>query len=242
VMGSVGAPTTWVMSNHDVARHASRLAAGVGGTAGGAGAAGGAAARADFAVGLRRARAATLLLLALPGSVYLYQGEELGLPEVFDLPDDARRDPIFARTGGAELGRDGCRVPIPWSGATAPYGFGPDGSTPWLPQPPAWAELSVAAQEGDPASTLSLYRRALRLRRDLPGLGAGELRWLSAAGDDVLAFSRPGVVCVVNQGSSPVAASSLPAGAPLVASGPLVEGQLPPDTAAWWAVPPTVTR
>src|SRR6185369_2381272 len=111
-------------------------------------------------------------MLALPGSAYLYQGEELGLPEVFDLPAAARQDPIFRRTGGAQLGRDGCRVPLPWSGEQTPYGFGPSGTRPWLPQPDGWAGLTVAAQRADPDSMLSLYRTALRLRRDL-GLGAG---------------------------------------------------------------------
>jgi alpha-glucosidase len=233
-VSAVGAPTTWVMSNHDVVRHASRLAAGIGGTAGGVGAAGGGeAAHADPAVGLRRARAATLVMLALPGSAYLYQGEELGLPEVFDLPAEARQDPIFVRTDGAELGRDGCRVPLPWSGSVAPYGFGPAGSTPWLPQPSTWAGLSVAAQSGDPSSTLSLYRAALRLRRE--HLGPEGLVWHSAPGDDVLVFDRPGGVrCAVNQGT---AAASIVDSVPLVSSGPMGDGgELPPDTAAWWLV------
>jgi len=243
VIGSVGAPTTWVMSNHDVVRHASRLAAGVGGAAGGVGAAGGAAAQADPALGLRRARAAILLMLPLPGSVYLYQGEELGLPEVFDLPGEARQDPVFVRSKGTELGRDGCRVPLPWSGSQPPYGFGPEGSVPWLPQPTSWAESSVAAQSGVASSTLTLYRDALRLRRELGALGDGELRWLSKPADDVLVFERPGraagdpgVLCAVNLGSVAVPVTAA-AGAPLIASGPLTsDGLLPPDTAAWWAI------
>jgi alpha-glucosidase len=232
-MSAIGAPATWVLSNHDVARHASRLATGAGGVAGGPGAADNPASHADPMLGLRRARAATMLLLALPGSVYLYQGEELGLPEVFDLPAQARQDPIFARTGGAELGRDGCRVPLPWSGTEPPYGFGAQGSTPWLPQPDAWAALSVEAQQDDPQSTLTLYRRALRLRRDMAALGDGDVRWLSEPGDDVLVFERPGtpaVVCVVNQGTEPVSL----AGEVLLTSGPLTDdGLLPPDTTAW---------
>lgn len=241
VMGSVGAPTTWVLSNHDVVRHASRLAAGVGGTAGGAGAAGGAAALADPALGLRRARGATLLMLALPGSVYLYQGEELGLPEVFDLPAAARQDPVFARTRGAELGRDGCRVPLPWTGVQAPYGFGPEGSLPWLPQPDSWADLSVAAQTSDATSTLSLYARALGLRRALASLRDGELIWHSGPSDELLVFERParngepGIVCALNQGAT---AAPVPRGEPLIASGPLRDdGLLPPDTAGWWTAP-----
>ncbi|HLT10154.1 MAG TPA: alpha-amylase family glycosyl hydrolase [Micromonosporaceae bacterium] len=240
VMGEVGATTTWVLSNHDVVRHASRLAAGIGGTAGGATAGGGPAATADPALGLRRARAAALLMLALPGSAYLYQGEELGLPEVFDLPDECREDPVFVRSGGAELGRDGCRVPLPWSGSSPPYGFGPAGSTPWLPQPESWAVLSVAAQADDPSSTLNLYRRALRLRRErLGGRGVkpGRVEWHSAPGDAHLDFSHiredgTGVRCVVNLGTEPVPVPEAPR---LLASESLPQaGLLPPDTAAWW--------
>jgi alpha-glucosidase len=232
-MAGVGAPATWVMSNHDVVRHVSRLAAGLGGTAGGAGAAGGPAAHGDPAVGLRRARSALLLMLALPGSTYLYQGEELGLPEVFDLPAGSRQDPIFTRTGGSELGRDGCRVPLPWSAGNAPYGFGPEGSTPWLPQPPSWAELSVQAQSADPDSTLRLYRTALRLRREL--FGGEDLRWQSEPDADVLVFSRADSWCAVNQGGSTVDLGPIQ---PILASGPVTGGQLPPDTSVWWRATP----
>ena len=118
-LAEVGAPPTWVLSNHDVVRHVTRYGGG--------------------ALGVRRARAAALLMLALPGGAYVYQGEELGLPEVHDLPDEVRQDPTFLRTGGAERGRDGCRVPIPWSGSASPFGFGPAGRRPWLPQPSTWA-------------------------------------------------------------------------------------------------------
>jgi alpha-glucosidase len=232
-MGAVGAPATWVLSNHDVVRHASRLATGRGGTAGGASA--GDAAAGDRGLGLLRARAAALLVLALPGSVYLYQGEELGLPEVFDLPAESRQDPVFGRTNGAELGRDGCRVPLPWSGTSQPYGFGPPGSRPWLPQPAEWAALSFTAQCDDPTSTLQLYRTALTLRRSCPQLGDGELGWWSAPDDEVVIFERPGetssIVCAVNLGHRPV---PTPEGELLVASTPLVDGQLPPDGAGWW--------
>jgi alpha-glucosidase len=235
-MGSVGAPTTWGMSNHHVARHASRRSTGVGGVPGGVGPVDGAMVLGDREVGQRRARAATLLMLALPGSAYLYQGEELGLPEVVDLPAEARQDPIFERTGGTMLGRDGCRVPLPWSGDHPPYGFGPDGSTPWLPQPAEWASLSVEAQDGRSSSTLSLYRQALRLRRELEALGDGELRWRSEPDSEVLVFERPSagrtVVCAVNLGTSPVL---VPVGELLLASDPLTaDGLLPPDVAAWW--------
>ncbi|BBJ44305.1 alpha-glucosidase [Streptomyces antimycoticus] len=158
---SVGAPTTWVLSNHDVVRHTTRYADG------------------GPERGLARARAAALLTLALPGSSYLYQGEELGLPEVTDLPDELRQDPAFFRTSpdgedgqnGQDGFRDGCRVPLPWTRSGESYGFGPGGS--WLPQPDDWSGLSVEAQTGDPGSTLELYRGALALRRELPGLGTG---------------------------------------------------------------------
>jgi alpha-glucosidase len=183
-MGAVGAPATWVLSNHDVTRHATRFANPPGG---------GTQLRepGDRALGLRRARASTLLMLALPGSAYLYQGEELGLPDVTDLPDEVRQDPSFFRAAGQDGFRDGCRVPIPWSGTEAPYGFGPvPGGPSWLPQPAEWAGLSVEAQTGDPDSTLELYRAALRLRRELPALGAGTaVTWLDAP-EGVLAFRR----------------------------------------------------
>ncbi|KOU28273.1 alpha-glucosidase [Streptomyces sp. WM6373] len=352
---AVGAPTTWVLSNHDVVRHVTRYGGG--------------------AQGLARARAAAMLMLSLPGSAYLYQGEELGLPEVADLPPESRQDPAFRRgrrqqipvsavdpapgpgpaapgiiaprpgeptppqsapsphsqpesgagpqphaccgpqtragagpeaepgagpapepctapeahgptrpqaetgtgaqpqaccgpeavTGAgpeAEMGggaggdpltapeadgqdglRDGCRVPIPWAGAEPPYGFGPVGS--WLPQPPEWAGLSVAAQTGDPHSTLELYRAALELRRAMPGLGAPEagpspdprgMRWLPSP-DGVLLFTRPGFACTLNTRPEPV---ELPApGRPVLSSAPVqTDGRtvrLPPDSCTWWA-------
>jgi alpha-glucosidase len=187
-------------------------------------------------------------MLALPGSVYVYQGEELGLPEVLDLPAEARQDPIFGRTNGAELGRDGCRVPLPWAGTSAPYSFGPEGSTPWLPQPDGWAELSVAAQHDDPASTLSLYRAALGLRRDIGALGDGALRWLPSPSADVLIFERPGngpndraLICVANLGAESVSVESLlPPVTPVLASGPVPApgevpaAEIPADTAVWF--------
>jgi alpha-glucosidase len=129
-------------------------------------------------------------------------------------------------------------VPLPWSGEHPPFGFGPAGSTPWLPQPPSWAELTVQAQRSDPSSMWTLYARALRLRRQLAALGAGELVWLSDPKDDALVFERPAVgdgpavVCAINLGIRP-APAPLP-DAPILASGPFENGQLPPDTAAWW--------
>jgi alpha-glucosidase len=149
-------------------------------------------------------------MLALPGAAYLYQGEELGLPDVTDLPDEVRQDPSFFRAAGQDGFRDGCRVPIPWSGTETPYGFGPAAGGPsWLPQPRSWAGLSVAAQTGDPNSTLELYRAALALRREHPALGAGtSVSWLDAP-DGVLAFRRDspdgrGFVCTVNLTAAPV--------------------------------------
>ncbi|MBO0656703.1 glycoside hydrolase family 13 protein [Streptomyces triculaminicus] len=214
---SVGAPTTWVLSNHDVVRHATRYGAG------------------DGELGLRRARAAALLMLALPGSVYVYQGEELGLPEVVDLPDEVRQDPAFFRGDGQDGTRDGCRVPLPWSGGQAPFGFGPGGS--WLPQPEAWAALSVEAQSGDPRSTLELYRSAMALRRELPGLGDGEMTWLDAP-EGVLAFSRPGFVCTLNtldgEATLPVPGRPVLATEALEFSGGTV--RIPANTCVWWAV------
>ncbi|MGX7828582.1 glycoside hydrolase family 13 protein [Actinokineospora sp. 24-640] len=216
----VDAPATWVLSNHDVHRHVTRYGGGE--------------------TGLRRARAAILLMLALPGSVYLYQGEELGLPEVLDLPEDVLRDPMWERSGHTDRGRDGCRVPLPWAAEGTALGFGPDGSRPWLPQPADWAALSVAAQKGDPGSMLELYRTALRQRSAQPAMG-GDFAWVDA-GDPVLCFDRTspssGVRCAVNLGAS---AARLPAAGPvLAASGPYdVEGEhvlVPSDTAVWWAL------
>jgi alpha-glucosidase len=213
---AVGAPATWVLSNHDVVRHVTRYGGGE--------------------LGLRRARAAALLMLALPGGAYVYQGEELGLPEVEDLPDAVRRDPTFVRTRGADRGRDGCRVPLPWSGTSPSYGFGP-GAASWLPQPDEWAWVSVEHQDGDPDSMLTLYRTALRHRRDLPALGAGDLTWLPSD-ENVLAFRRdPGFVCVVNVGDDPAPLPAELHHAPLLlASVPALGGDtLPGATAAWYA-------
>ena len=213
-LATVGAPPTWVLSNHDVTRHVTRYGGGD--------------------LGVRRARAAALLMLALPGSAYVYQGDELGLPEVVDLPDNLRQDPTFWRTKGADLGRDGCRVPIPWSGHQAPFGFGPSERS-WLPVPAEWAKLTAERQAKDAASMLSLYRQALRLRRRLPALGDGALEWIAAA-PGVLAFRRePDVVCVVNVGDEPVPMpDELVASKILLASGTFADdGRIPGATAAW---------
>ncbi|KQZ11641.1 alpha-glucosidase [Agromyces sp. Root1464] len=230
----VGAPSTWVLSNHDVTRPVTRY---------GREDSGFAFARkrfgtpTDLELGVRRARAAALLTAALPGSLYLYQGDELGLPEA-ELPRDVLEDPMHFRSGGVDPGRDGCRVPLPWRGTEAPFGFSPaeprlNGTVaaPWLPQPAEWAALTVQAQEADPGSMLWLYRQALRLRHREPALGDGPMTWLD--GDpQVLAFARgDAFVSVTNLGGEPVA---LPEHESiLLASTPLVGGLLPPDSTAW---------
>ncbi|MEV4038430.1 alpha-amylase family glycosyl hydrolase [Streptomyces umbrinus] len=191
---------------------------------------------ADLELGTRRARAAALLTLALPGGTYIYQGEELGLPEVEDLPEEVLQDPVWERSGHTERGRDGCRVPIPWSGRTAPYGFSPEDAiaAPWLPQPADWAPYTVEAQTGDGTSMLELYRAALLLRREHPALGDGSLTWLDAPAG-VLALRRdPGFVCVVNLSAEPY---QLPEHTSvLMTSGPVANNRLAPDQAAWLAV------
>jgi alpha-glucosidase len=227
----VGAPATWVLSNHDVDRIVSRLGRpdtafslqhrryfhGL---------------PVDLALGTRRARAAALLTLALPGSVYVYQGEELGLREVQDIPFDLRQDPIWRRSSGADPGRDGCRVPLPWAGDEPPFGFSPPGTAalPWLPQPKEWRDLTVEAETGDEGSMLELYRSALRIRRAEPALGDGSMTWLDAA-DGVLAFDRGGIQCMVNLSPRPTRLADH--AELLLASWPLDGGLLPPDCAVW---------
>jgi alpha-glucosidase len=223
-----GSRAPWVIGNHDVDRPVTRW-------------------------GSAAARAAALLLLALPGSAYIYQGEELGLPEVTDIPDAARQDPTFFRTHGAVAGRDGCRVPLPWDRDGSSFGFSrTDGAVPpappWLPQPAGWGGYSVAAEAGEPDSFLSLYREALRIRRWHPALGTGRgastaagrdsMRWLTAP-DDALFFARdPGFLFLANLGTTPLRLPEFRS--VLLASGPLIrgadglsDGSLPPDTAVW---------
>ncbi|MFH8339415.1 glycoside hydrolase family 13 protein [Streptomyces sp. AM6-12] len=225
---AAGAAATWVLSNHDVVRHHSRLMLPPGTDPGAWLLSGGRAPGIDTEAGLRRGRAATLLMLALPGASYLYQGEELGLPEVADLPTEVLQDPIWEQTGHVRKGRDGCRVPLPWTVDGPSYGFGPGGA--WLPQPSGFAAYAVEAQHGVEGSTLELYRTALRLRRKL--LDGESLTWTANSPDDVLDFSRcAGWRCVTNPGAQPVA---LPAGEVLLSSGPLPgDGRLPPDTTVW---------
>ena len=224
----IGAPPTWVLSNHDVTRPVTRYGRADSSFAFATKRPG---VPTDLERGTRRARAAALLTMALPGSMYVYQGEELGLPEVEDIPADRRRDPMWLRSDGNDPGRDGCRVPIPWWGSQPPYGFSPDNAEPpWLDQPDDWAPLTVAAQTDDPASMLSLYRNGLRLRRTRPW-GEGPFRWLDAGGES-LSFARgDAFTCLVNLGPEPVA---LPTGAVvLIASNELEGGALPQDTTVW---------
>ncbi|MFD9226084.1 glycoside hydrolase family 13 protein [Streptomyces sp. NPDC060064] len=233
-LNSVQAPATWVLSNHDVARHVSRYGRPQPAQPERALADLGSDQPFDLELGTRRARAAALLTLALPGGAYLYQGEELGLWEVEDLPEELLQDPIWRRSGHTDRGRDGCRVPLPWSGNNPPFGYSPpDGQAhPWLPQPAAWRNLTVQIQGGDEQSMLQLYRKALHIRRSHPALGDGALTWDSETDDEVLSFTRePTLRCVVNLSPHPVA---LPDHHRVIlSSAPLDIGKLPSDTAVW---------
>ena len=192
---AVGAPSTWVLSNHDVVRHATRLAL-TEDNPQGEGIGPNTPNLPDPALGLRRARAATALMLALPGGAYIYQGEELGLPEVAELPDEARQDPTWFRTNGERYGRDGCRVPIPWESEAPAAGFSPTGDS-WLPQPEYWAGYARDLQVQDADSTLNLYTTLLRLRREHQ-LGSGELAWQDSGDDQVLVFSNGSLTVAAN--------------------------------------------
>ncbi|MES5818158.1 glycoside hydrolase family 13 protein [Streptomyces sp. RG80] len=224
----VGAPATWVLCNHDVTRTVTRYGRADTGFDFATKAFG---TPTDLALGTRRARAAALLSLALPGAVYVYQGEELGLPEV-EIPVDRIQDPMHFRSGGEDPGRDGCRVPLPWA-AEAPWaGFGAGETGPWLPQPVDWTSYAVDRQQDDPASMLALYREAIRIR---PAFGEAPLTWLPTP-EGVLAFTRAeGLTCVVNLTDTP--ADLPPHTELLLASGPLdTEDRLPEDTAVWLRV------
>ncbi len=228
---TAGASPTWTLSNHDIPRHVSRYGRPAkererfGPT------------KYDFAgldldLGRRRARAAALLLLGLPGSAYLYQGEELGLEEVTDIPDDLRDDPIFLRTDGVEMGRDGCRVPLPWEPRGASLGFGSNGA--WLPQPAHWADLAVSQQARDDTSMLSLYRQALALRRAEPALHTSAVEWVESPAD-VLHLRRTdpqgaALDVVLNMSSRDY---PLLDGQVLLASQPGTKAVLPVDAAVW---------
>ncbi len=224
---------TWVLSNHDVVRHASRLGfppepgpvhfPGIGVDD----------PQPDAEAGLRRARAATALMLALPGSAYVYQGEELGLPEATQLPDEVRQDPTWERSGHSHRGRDGCRVPFPWEGDAPSYGFGP-GERAWLPQPEVYGELAVDRQTGRDGSTLELYRELLRVRK-AHDLGLGELSWVEDGDEHLVAFDvtstagRVGARGDQRRGRTDAA----PAGAEVLVASADVSAGLPTDATAW---------
>jgi alpha-glucosidase len=217
--------STWVLSNHDIIRHPTRYAE----------SAVPAEIRINAAIplspaaraqGLRRGTAATMLALALPGSAYLYQGEELGLHEVVDIPPASAQDPQARTVDGYYATRDGSRVPLPWISESPFFGFSESSSH--LPQPAWFADSSADRQASDPSSTLSLYRRATELRRTLRC--EESLTWLEL-GPEVVAFERPnGWISVTNFGGQTVA---LPPGRLLLANVPVPDGTLPPDGSAW---------
>lgn len=225
--GAVGAPSTWVLSNHDVVRHASRLAV-FGDNPQGHGIGPLSEHKPDRIVGLQRARALTLLMLGLPGSSYVYQGEELGLPEHIDIPDHARQDPTWHRTAGERYGRDGCRVPLPWQADAPALGFSATGKT-WLPQPSEWRELARDAQEGVEGSTLEMYKVALGHRR-AHGLGTGNVAWVDL-GPDVVAFDNGGVRVIAN-----LSGHAIPFEGSLLAASAPVHFAIPPSTTVWVAL------
>jgi len=200
---------TWTLSNHDVGREVTRYGGGE--------------------IGLRRARAMAMVMLALPGAVFIYNGEELGLPDV-ELPDEVLQDPTWKRSGHTERGRDKCRVPMPWSGDTPPFGFSTSADT-WLPMPQDWATLTVEKQRADADSTLSFFQQAIELRRARGEFDGDEIDWLTST-HDALIFRRRGggLVCALNAGRRPI---PLPPGELILASAPLVGGKLPRDAAAW---------
>lgn len=212
----VGAPPTWALSNHDSPRVVTRLGGGE--------------------RGLARARGLALVAHALPGSVYVYQGEELGLSDA-EIPDSARQDPVWFRSAGKQKGRDGGRVPLPWSGHQPPYGFTERRDVPlWLPQPQDWGSSTIESEDIDPLSTLNLYRASLALRRSHPGLASGEFAFLDTDNDDTLAFQRGADVVIVANISNEWVASPV-AGMVLLASGPIENSEaglrLGPDTTVW---------
>jgi alpha-glucosidase len=226
IVGGSGSPVAWVLNNHDMPRAVTRYAGGAPGVTPG-----------DIDLGITRARAAALLMLALPGTAYVYQGEELGLPEVTDLPHAALTDPMYHRTGGARRGRDGCRVPLPWSATHDTCGFSPAGtSSTWLPQPDWFPYHAVDRQLHTADSTLHLYRRAIALRHRVPALTSNHLRWLPTE-PGVLAFTRgDGFVCILNTTAHPIC---LPAGAhTLLTSDPDTDDKLPPNATAWLRLAP----
>ncbi|MDR1432546.1 MAG: glycoside hydrolase family 13 protein [Propionibacteriaceae bacterium] len=241
-----GSSSTWVLSNHDVVRHASRYGLpltdpAVPYTGGGQGPTwdrdrrwlltGGKSPAEDRDLGLRRAKAATLFMLALPGSSYLYQGEELGLPEVAELAAADRQDPTFFRSPGFDTGRDGCRVPLPWSPTGSSLGFGDDGAH--LPQPAWFAWFAASAQDGQPGSTLEFYRQAIAARKTLLGADDDTLEWLDSP-PDTLHFRRGHWHCFTNFANTP---APIPTGEVVYSSAP--PGQTVPAASTLWLVEPT---
>src|SRR6478752_2075949 len=202
------ATPTWTLSNHDVDRDVTRYG--------------------DGDVGLARAWAMALVMLALPGAVFIYNGEELGLANV-ELPDEALRDPVWERSGHTRRGRDACRVPVPWDGDAPPFGFSANHDT-WLPLPPKWATLTVEKQLPEANSTLSFFRRAIELRHNRPEFGGSAVEWIESPIDTLVFRLTSGLVCALNASRRAMALSG---GEVLLASGALVDGQLPPNTAAW---------
>lgn len=226
--GGVGAPSTWVLSNHDVVRHPSRFGL-AGPTPQGAGI-GPDDDQPDEQLGLRRARAASAFMLGLPGGAYIYQGEELGLPEHTTLEHEYRQDPTYFRTDGERVGRDGCRVPIPWEHDRPSFGFGTSGKS-WLPQPEKFAEYARDVQQGKEGSTLELYKKLLRVRKEL-NLGHGDFHWLEPlCTESSLAFENSGVAVISNMGK-PI---TIPSGEILVTTqeGLVEGGELTEDQTVW---------
>jgi alpha-glucosidase len=224
----VGAPSTWVLNNHDVIRHASRFGGDYGRATASDGIGSGQA-QPDPVLGLQIAKGATLFMLGLPGASYLYQGEELGLPEHTTLENKYRQDPTFARTNGARVGRDGCRIPLPWEPEGDSSGFSESGKS-WLPQPTSYKELARSIQEQDSESTLSFYKTALGLRKQL-GLGEGSFSWLAGhQGPETLGYENSGVKVIYNFGTQPVDLSNFEI---LISSEPLSGKQLATNQCAW---------
>lgn len=229
----VGAPTTWVLSNHDVVRHVTRLGlpAVVEGREMNPNGVRATDPQPDVELGLRRAKAATLQMLGLPGSAYLYNGEEFGTPDHTEMPDEYRQDPAFERKGRTEAGRDGCRVPLAWEADKPAYGFSTTGKS-WLPQPETYRAVAADVQKADPTSTFHLYKNVLRLRRE-HNIGLGSLAWLDdfASSTEVIAYQNGDVIVVTNFADAPFA---LPAGAEILASSePLVDGAVGTDVCVW---------
>ncbi len=226
-MAEVGAPVTWVLNNHDVVRSVNRL-------------------EMDFILGSgtfdheranQRARSAAMLMVCLPGAIFLYQGEELGLPEVLDIPVERLQDPIWRMSGNKERGRDGCRVPLPWHDSPhGAFGFStnvevtPESS--WLPQPADWGRFSAQEQEKSAGSMLNLYRNALAIRKSNAALASLHFDWIQSS-DKSLVFSRSDgntFICVVTFESG----ESVPPGYQIIMSSQdIVSGQIPPNTTVW---------